>query len=124
MHSLRSVAPVFVVSDLSRSLAYYQHQLGFDVSFNYGGFYVGVVREGCQVHLKHGSPPAHVATDSEHVHACFGVNDAQALASQFAEAGVSFSVSLREQPYGKEFYVKDPDGYVLAFVQPAEVSNT
>jgi hypothetical protein len=23
-------------------------------------------------------------------------------------------------PYGTEFYVRDPDGYILGFVQPAE----
>jgi hypothetical protein len=28
---------------------------------------------------------------------------------------------LRQMPYGKEFYVRDPDGYVLGFVEaPAE----
>ena len=25
---------------------------------------------------------------------------------------------LREMPYGKEFYIADPDGYVLSFVEP------
>ncbi|MGH9440044.1 MAG: VOC family protein [Terriglobia bacterium] len=127
MSSLNYVAPVFVVSDLPRSLAYYQDKLGFGVSFNYDGFYAGVVRDGCQVHLKHGAPaeqPAAQPNSAEHIHICFGVSDAQALASQFATAGVRFSVPLREQPYGKEFYVKDPDGYVLAFVQASSASNT
>jgi len=34
-------------------------------------------------------------------------------------------VALRRMPYGTEFYVRDPDGYVLGFVQPAlEDRNT
>jgi hypothetical protein len=28
-------------------------------------------------------------------------------------------VTLRHMPYGVEFYIRDPDGYVLGFVQPA-----
>jgi hypothetical protein len=28
-------------------------------------------------------------------------------------------VALRKKPYGSEFYVRDPDGYILGFVQPA-----
>jgi hypothetical protein len=29
-------------------------------------------------------------------------------------------VPLRRMPYGVELYVRDPDGYVLGFVEPAE----
>lgn len=34
-------------------------------------------------------------------------------------AGAPFSVPLRTMPYGGEFYVRDPDGYIIGFVQPA-----
>ena len=27
---------------------------------------------------------------------------------------------LRKMPYGTEFYVRDPDGYILGFIQSAE----
>ena len=40
--SLHYVAPVFRVADLSRSLEYYRARLGFEVEFNYEGFYAGV----------------------------------------------------------------------------------
>jgi len=26
-------------------------------------------------------------------------------------------------PHGREFYVKDPDGYILGFIQAVEVQN-
>lgn len=122
LNSLNYVAPVFPVADLARSLSYYQHQLGFEVEFNYEGLYAGVLRDGCRIHLKHSAPAVRNQSAfeaEEHLDACFGVKDAQALASRFATAGATFSVPLRTQPYGNEFYVKDPDGYILGFVQAA-----
>ena len=124
--SLNYVAPVFRVADLARSLSYYRDQLGFDVEFNYEGLYAGVLRDGCHIHLKCAAPverdqPAFEA--AEHLDACFGVRDAQVLASRFASTGAAFSVPLRTMPYGKEFYVKDPDGYILGFIQAGEAQN-
>jgi catechol 2,3-dioxygenase-like lactoylglutathione lyase family enzyme len=118
---LTFVAPVLRVADLGRSLSYYQNQLGFEIEFNYDGFYAGLLRDGCRVHLKCSAPPERDATAvdaAEHLDACFGVQDAEVLASRFAAAGAVFSVSLRIMPYGKEFYIRDPDGYILGFVQP------
>jgi len=46
------------------------------------------------------------------------VRGGAALSAAFA-AGVPFTVSPRPMPYGEEFYGRDPDGYVLGFVQPA-----
>jgi catechol 2,3-dioxygenase-like lactoylglutathione lyase family enzyme len=121
--SLNYVAPVFRVTDLTRSLSYYRDRLGFEVEFNYKGFYVGVLRDGCRLHLKCSPPPTRdqmTIEAEEHLDACFGVQNAASLASGFATAGATFSVPLREMPYGKEFYVKDPDGYILGFIQPTE----
>ena len=123
---LSFVAPVFRVADLARSISYYRDRLGFEVEFNYEGFYAGVLRDGCHVHLKCSGPVGRDAAAfeaAEHLDACFGVRDAQALASRFASAGAAFSVPLRTMPYGTEFYVKDPDGYVLGFVQPADTND-
>jgi catechol 2,3-dioxygenase-like lactoylglutathione lyase family enzyme len=118
---LTYVAPVLRVADLGRSLSYYQDRLGFQIEFNYDGFYVGLLRDGCHVHLKCSAPPERNQTGieaAEHLDACFGVQDAEGLASGFASAGAIFSVPLRSMPYGKEFYLRDPDGNILGFVQP------
>jgi hypothetical protein len=53
----------------------------------------------------------------EHIDACVGVQSAETLSAAFASVGISFLVPLRQMPYGMEFYVRDPDGYVLGFVQ-------
>jgi catechol 2,3-dioxygenase-like lactoylglutathione lyase family enzyme len=119
-------APVLQVSDLARSIAYYRKQLGFDLEFEYEGFYASVLRDGCRVHLNCSTPPERDQQAFEaagHLDACFGVTDAQALASELAATGADISVNLRVMPYGKEFYVRDPDGYILGFVQPNELKT-
>ncbi len=45
--------------------------------------------------------------------------DAGFLSAHFASKGVSFVVPLRQTPYVAEFYLRDPDGHVLGFVQSA-----
>jgi catechol 2,3-dioxygenase-like lactoylglutathione lyase family enzyme len=127
MSNLRYIAPVLRVADLRRSLSYYRERLGFDVEFNYGGFYACVARDGCRIHLKESNPPERDASafeTAEHLDVCLGVADAQALATQFAAAGVGFSVPLRSMDYGEEFYVRDPDGYILGFVQARSPEKT
>jgi catechol 2,3-dioxygenase-like lactoylglutathione lyase family enzyme len=54
----------------------------------------------------------------EELDACVAVSSAEKFAAEFSAAGVSFSVSLRTMPYGIEFYVRDPDGYIIGFLQP------
>jgi predicted enzyme related to lactoylglutathione lyase len=120
---LRYVAPVFQVADLARSLSYYRDRLGFELEFEYEGFYASVVRDGCRVHLNCAPPVERDQSAfeaSEHLDACFGVEGVEALESRFVSAGAVLSMPLRSMPYGMEFYVKDPDGYILGFVQPAE----
>ncbi len=117
MSDLNYIAPVLRVADLRRSLSYYREKLGFEVEFNYEDFYVCVLRDGCRIHLKQSDPFQREVADDDHIDACLGVADARALASQFEAAGADFSVRLRSMDYGKEFYVRDPDGYILGFVQ-------
>jgi catechol 2,3-dioxygenase-like lactoylglutathione lyase family enzyme len=120
--SLTYIAPVFRVADLARSIAFYRDRLGFALEFNYENFYASVWRDGCRLHLQcaPATPRDQAAFErEERIDVCVGVSDAATLSSSFAAAGVKFSMSLREMPYGTEFYVRDPDGYILGFIQPA-----
>lgn len=124
--SLNYIAPVFRVEDISRSLSFYQDQLGFEVDFIFESSYAGVSRDGCQIHLKHATPTPRdqkVFEQEEHIDACIGTDSATDLSASFAAAGVPFVVPLRHMPYGSEFYVRDPDGYVLGFVQSPPIST-
>ena len=120
--ALSYVAPVFRVSDLARSIRFYREQLGFELDFSYEEFYASVHRNGCYIHLSCAPPaPRDQAAfeHAEHLDACAVISAAAKLAAEFAAAGAPFSVPLRTMPYGVEFYVRDPDGYIIGFVQPA-----
>ena len=119
---LGHIAPVLRVKDMARSLAFYRAQLGFKLEFLHENFYASVVRDGCHLHLQC-APPAErdqVAFErNEHLDACIIVRDTYELSQSLMAANVTFTVSLRQMSYGSEFYVRDPDGYILGFVQPA-----
>ena len=115
------IAPVLRVVDLERAVAFYRDRLEFDVVFIYEGFYAEVSRDGCRIHLSCAPPTPRDKSAferDEHIDVCIVVADAKVLWTGFASKGVSFSVQLRDMPYGAEFYVRDPDGYILGFVQP------
>lgn len=120
------IAPVFQVADIPRSLSFYRDQLGFGVDFVFESFYAGVSRDGCHIHLKHSIPTPggqKAFEQKEHIDVCIGVGGAEELSASFAAAAVPFVVALRHVPYGTEFYVRDPDGYILGFVQSAPTSH-
>jgi catechol 2,3-dioxygenase-like lactoylglutathione lyase family enzyme len=124
--SLLHIAPVFRVADIPRSLSFYRDRLDFTVSFVHESFYAGVCRDGCHIHLKCSPPTPRDQTAferDEHIDAYIGVHSAEELSERFASAGVAFVVPLRHMPYGTEFYVRDPDGYVLGFVQSTPTST-
>ena len=119
---LRHVAPVFRVSDLARSIRFYREQLGFALDFSYDDFYASVHRDGCYIHLSCAAPAVRDQAAFErdqHLDACAVIAGAATLATEFSAAGAPFSVPLRTMPYGVEFYVRDPDGYIIGFVEPA-----
>jgi catechol 2,3-dioxygenase-like lactoylglutathione lyase family enzyme len=120
--SLSYIAPVFRVADIPRSLAFYRDQLSFVVEFVYEGFYAGVCRDDCRIHLKCAPPTVRdqaAFEGEEQIDVCVGAHNAESLSAHFASTGVPFVVPLRATPYGQEFFVRDPDGYVLGFVQAA-----
>jgi catechol 2,3-dioxygenase-like lactoylglutathione lyase family enzyme len=125
--TLSHIAPVFRVADLTRALTFYRDTMGFELEFCYEDFYASVRRDGCHVHLQCAppSPRDQAAFErAEHLDACVIVQDADALSRSLAVAGATFSVPLRRMPYGVEFYVRDPDGYILGFVEPLEGEGT
>jgi catechol 2,3-dioxygenase-like lactoylglutathione lyase family enzyme len=124
MTSLIRIAPVFLVTDLARSVRFYTEQLGFELEFSYEGFYASVRRDGCYIHLKCASPTPRDQTafeQAEHLDACVLVSSAEKLAAEFLATGAIFSVPLRTMPYGVEFYVRDPDGYIIGFLQASNL---
>lgn len=115
---LTSFAPQFLVDDLGRSIAFYR-QLGFTFGEPWGGFYAIGHLDGLELHLK--EAPKNAAERqhrkaNEHLDAAAGVDGIEAYYEQCRSRGVTILRPLTPTAWGtKDFYVEDPDGYVVCF---------
>lgn len=85
-----SLAPQFLVDDLERSIRYYE-RLGFTFGEPWGGFYAIGRQDGLELYLKEAPTNQNERLHrrrNEHLDAAAGTED---------------------------FYVEDPDGYVICF---------
>lgn len=120
--TLHCMSPQLVVGDLEKSILFYTEQLGFTLNFRHKDFYAGL---GClehSIHLKAGSPSQEEMAKkrrNEDVALIFGVTDLDALYETVLSKDIEVIQPLRKMPYGREFYVSDPDGYLLAFFDVA-----
>jgi catechol 2,3-dioxygenase-like lactoylglutathione lyase family enzyme len=115
---LTSLAPQFLVDDLARSIAYYQ-KLGFTFGEPWDGFYAIGQLDGLELHLKE-APKVDAERrhrrEHEHLDAAAGVDGIEAFHARCAANGVRIIKPLAATAWGtKDFYVEDPDGYVVSF---------
>jgi catechol 2,3-dioxygenase-like lactoylglutathione lyase family enzyme len=113
-----SFAPQFLIDDLARSIAYYQ-RLGFTFGEPWEGFYAIGMRDGLELHLKE-APKCDAERDHrrEHAHldAAAGVDGIEAFYAQCVANGATILKPLAPTAWGtRDFYVEDPDGYIIAF---------
>lgn len=115
---LTSLAPQFLVEDLDRSMDFYRGKLGFSFEV-WGGFYAIGRRDGLELHLKHAKRPESERSfrrEHEHLDASAGVEGVEAFYGQCVAQDVNILKPLGATPWGtKDFYVEDPDGYVICF---------
>ncbi len=117
--NLTGISPQFLVDDLARSIEYYGRCLGFDLDFQYQDFYASVSRDGCAIHLK--AAPKNEADRAhreqhEHLDAHIAVRNATALYDELRFRGALITRPLEDRPWScRDFYVQDPDGYILCF---------
>ena len=113
-----SFAPQFLVDDLDRSMAYYQ-KLGFTFADPWGGFYAIGVLDGLELHLKEaprGQAERQYRRDNEHLDAAAGVDGIEAFYEHCVANGIAILNPLCATPWGtKDFYIEDPDGYIISF---------
>ena len=115
---LTSLAPQFLVDNLAGSIAYYQ-RLGFTFGAPWDGFYAIGTRDGLELHLKE-APKGHAERqhrrEHEHLDAAAGVDGIEAFYSQCVANGATILKPLATTAWGtKDFYVEDPDGYIIGF---------
>ena len=113
-----SFAPQFLVDNLERSIAYYK-KLGFTFGAPWDGFYAIGHLDGLELHLK--EAPKNVEErrhrrENEHLDAAAGVDGIEAFFNQCVTNGVTIFKPLTPTPWGtNDFYVEDPDGYIICF---------
>ena len=117
---IKAMSPQFVVSDLHRSVEFYTKELGFAIDFSFEDFYIGIAKSGHTIHLKSGDPEIEkreYKEKSEHLDLVISVEDIESLYQHMTHQPVNIVQHLREMPYGREFYITDPDGYRIAFIE-------
>ena len=119
MPSITAAAPQFLVEKLDASVAFYEERLGFSCDFVYEGFYASVSRDRAVIHLKCAPKLAAERTQrraAEHLDAFLVVSGVGELHAELAGRGAPITKPLEQRPWGaRDFYVEDPDGYVLCF---------
>ena len=116
--TLHCMSPQLIVGDIEKSIRFYTEQLGFTVNFRYEDFYAGLGCADHSIHLKLGAPAGEDIPrrkKNEDVALTFGVADLDAIYETILSKDIEVTQPLREMPYGREFYVSDPDGHILAF---------
>jgi catechol 2,3-dioxygenase-like lactoylglutathione lyase family enzyme len=118
--TIKTMSPQLLVSDLERSIEFYKEKLGFELDFRHEDFYAGITRDGFSIHLKSGNPSAEERKskrENENLDIVFSVEGVKDLYDDFLNKSVEIVQPLCDRPYGKEFYIADPDGYILGFLE-------
>jgi catechol 2,3-dioxygenase-like lactoylglutathione lyase family enzyme len=122
----QAISPVFIVSNVDESIAFYRDQLGFETRFQQPEqkpFFAILGRDGAQLFVKSEKniPPLPNAKRHSFIRwdAFVYAGDPDALAAEFASHGATFSEPLKDTHDGlRGFEITDPNGYVLFFGRP------
>jgi catechol 2,3-dioxygenase-like lactoylglutathione lyase family enzyme len=121
---LLRAAPYFPVSDVGRSVAFYEQTLGFRCEYSAGTPLQFAIcsRDGLAIMLRRVSAPELITPNEKQGgtwDAFFWIDDAQALHAEFNGKGVDvvYGPLIQEAYRMKEFAIRDCDGHVLGFGQ-------
>ena len=126
---LNSIEAQLFVANIERSCDFYTNKLGFAVEFIYGDppFYGQVRRDNARLNLRLVCEPVFVEGIREREHllsasiTVASANEIKELFLSYQAAGVSFSQTLKKEPWGaRAFIVMDPDENLILFAGPAE----
>ena len=120
--NIKKMSPQFLVTDIERSIEFYTKKLSFDLEFRYQDFYAGITKDGSSIHLKSGKPSLEERKskrENDDLDIVFSVDGVEDLYEEFVNKSVEIIQPLCDRPYGREFYIADPDGYIIAFLQEA-----
>ena len=117
---IKKMSPQLVVADIEHSVDFYTKKLDFEIDFRYENFYAGISKDGWSIHLKKGNPLIEERKNkriNEDLDIVFSVDAIEQLYENYVNKSVEIIQPLRDMPYGKEFCVVDPDGYIISFLE-------
>lgn len=117
---IKKMSPQLLVTDIEHSIEFYTKKLGFDLEFRYEDFYAGIIKDSYSIHLKSGKPSIEERKskrENDNLDIVFSVEDVEELYEEFVNKSVEIIQPLCDRSYGREFYIADPDGYILAFLE-------
>ena len=117
---IKKMSPQFLVTDIEHSIEFYTKKLDFDVEFRYEDFYAGIIKDNYSIHLKFGKPSIDERKSKREnidLDIVFSVEGVEDLYEELVNKFVEIIQPLCDRPYGREFYIADPDGYILAFLE-------
>jgi uncharacterized glyoxalase superfamily protein PhnB len=112
---LIGAATVFVVGDITKSIAHYCDALGFEVTFQYGQptFYACLCRDEVALHLLAAQETKRLPG---HGGICVFVQDVDRVYAELAERGAKVIKPPQDYDYGmRDFDVVDLDGNHITF---------
>jgi predicted enzyme related to lactoylglutathione lyase len=117
---IKNMSPQLLVADIENSIEFYTKKLDFTVDFRFKEFYAGVSKDGYSIHLKVGKPSAEERKNkrnNQDLDIVFSVEGLADLYEDCVNKNVEIIQALRDRPYGKEFYIGDPDGNIICFLE-------
>jgi predicted enzyme related to lactoylglutathione lyase len=114
---LKKMSPLLPAAHIEHSIEFYTKKLGFSLDFRYEDFYAGIVKDGHSIHLKSGTLQRNDGKNKKDLHFIFSVTNSKHLYEEVLSKSIEIVQPLRDMPYGVEFYIADPDGNHIAFVE-------
>jgi catechol 2,3-dioxygenase-like lactoylglutathione lyase family enzyme len=119
-YRIKKMSPLFLVADINLSIKFYTNELNFDIDFLYEDFYAGIIKDGYSIHLKvsdYSIEKRKNKKNNEDINITFSVSNIKDLYEELSHKSIEIVQTLRDMPYGKEFYVADPDGNIISFLE-------
>jgi predicted enzyme related to lactoylglutathione lyase len=117
---IKDMSPLLLVANHNHSQEFYTKNLGFQISFCYEDFYAGITKDGYIIHLKIGSPVIEERENrrkNKDIDITFSVERLEDLYEDIKSKSIEIIQPLREMSNGREFYISDPDGYIIPVVE-------
>ena len=112
MFNITNTNITIMVSDMSKSIAFYTDGLGFKLLNHYGNHYAQISAPGIIIGLH---PSENKTDSSENISIGFTVNDFEEAKKQLHQLTIEYHE--RKEQGGNFIHFKDPDGTPLYFIE-------